>query len=176
MTNNTTHTPKDYLIRSVYAAVPEALHEHVEHALLYHGADLENGNDTMEEFILHVRAIADINEVENAQNKRNHELLVGVRQLLAANKIEHEGFAQELLEQLEEGDSSLLARFIALQPVISPLDAAVSFLAWKHARALAEIEVVFGVDLSSIRGLQAEELLDTSESMMSMTNLSVLSR
>lgn len=176
MTNNTTHTPNDDLIQAAYAAVPTALHAYVKEAWLYHGADLENGTNTMEEFIMHVQAIADSSETENAQNKQNHELLVGVRQLLAANKIEHEGFARELQEQLEEGESSSLARFIALQPVISPLDAAVSFLAWKHARALAELEDVFGVDLSSIRGLQAEELLDTSESMLSMTNLSVLSR
>jgi hypothetical protein len=50
------------------------------------------------------------------------------------------------------------------------------YLAWKHARALAELEHVFGVDLSSIRGLQAGELFGTNESTMSMTNFSVMSR
>lgn len=176
MTKNTTRTQNGELIQAVYAAVPQALHQYVEEALLYHGVDLECGNDTMDAFVSHVEAIAQGANAGKAQNERHRELMDGVRQMLAANQIDHEGFMQELHEELEKGEHSQLARFIALQPVTSPLDAAVSFLAWKHARALAELEHVFGIDLSSIRGLQAEELFGTDESTMSMTNFSVMSR
>jgi hypothetical protein len=67
-------------------------------------------------------------------------------------------------------------RFISLQSLDSPLDAAVSFLAWHHAKALFDLEYDFGVNLDGFRDIREKELFGISESEMTICNFSILSK
>ena len=83
--------------------------------------------------------------------------------------------AAELEGELERGEESLLARFIEAQPVKNSLDAALSFFAWKHTKALVEMEAEFHVCLDGFREAKDPNFFCTSESNMSLINFSLMS-
>jgi hypothetical protein len=169
-------TTKSTFIQFVFAQFPEHLHEHVEHELLYHFEELEQGRMTLQEFAESVRASAVIREDELAKNVANKAIFEGVQTLIEQGVFKDASFVSQLTHEIELGDDSMLARFISLQPVQNSLDAALSFLAWKHMKALVELEEAFDVSLDHFRSAKEPEYFCTSESNMALLNFSVMSR
>ena len=58
------------------------------------------------------------------------------------------------------------------QSLKSPLDAAVSFLAWNHTRALFDLEEAHGVQLDRFRNLREPDYFGTSESQLTLLSFS----
>jgi len=54
------------------------------------------------------------------------------------------------------------------------LDAAVSFLAWHHAKALSDLGQVYGVDVYKIRAIDEPDFFGTSESQMGIFQFSLM--
>ena len=79
-------TTKSTFIQFVFPQFPEHLHEHVEHELLYHFEELEQGRMTLQEFAESVRASAVIREDELAQNVANKAIFEGVQALKIRRK------------------------------------------------------------------------------------------
>ena len=155
-TANSTSTNSTFE-QSVYAQFPVCLHVHVEHELFYNGVELEEGELTIEEFTKGVLHMACFHEKWQAELEQNKVIFA------------------ELEGELVQGEESLLARFIAAQPVKNSLDAAVSFFAWKHMKALVEMEEEFNVCLDGFREAKEPEFFCTSESNMSLINFSLMS-
>ena len=162
--------------QSVYAQFPACLHEHVEHELFYNGVELEEGKLTMEEFTSGVVRIARYHEKWQAQLEQDKVIFAGIRSLIDDGAFKDASMVAELESELEQGDESLLARFICFQPVKNSLDAALSFLAWQHMKALVELEKEFDVCLDHMREAKEPEFYGTSESMMTIINFSVMSQ
>ena len=160
---------------SVFARFSEDLHKYVEQALFYEGEQLRSGEISFQEFAQAVSCHAVMGKEDEARALDADIMFQGVRQLVLTGKIDDPKIVAELNEELRQGADSLLARFISVQPVISPLDAAISFLGWKRAKALIELENVFEVNLDMFRDTREPELFCTSESLMSLANFSVLS-
>jgi hypothetical protein len=80
-----------------------------------------------------------------------------------------------LQDEVAQGESSLLMKFIALQDLVSPLDAAISYLAWHHTRGLSDLEYEFDVNLDEFQNIPERDFLGVSESQMGICNFSVLS-
>ena len=169
-------TNKTAFEQSVYAEFPTSLHEHVEHDLFYHSEDLFEGKMTMLEFKADVLKTARWHEESEAQLQADKVTFEGVRSLLAEGVFENGQHAAELAQEIEQGEGSLLARFIWAQPVRDPFDAAVSFLAWKHTKALVELEAAFDINLDKFRDANEPDFFCTSESNMSLINFSVMSQ
>jgi len=168
-------TTKDTFEQSVYAQFPACLHEHVEHELFYNGVELEEGKLTMEEFSSGVVRIAHYHEKWQAQLEQDKVIFAGIKSLIDEGAFKDASMVAELESELEQGDESLLARFIDAQPVKNSLDAALSFFAWKHMKALVEMEEEFNVCLDGFREAKEPEFFCTSESNMSLINFSVMS-
>jgi len=161
--------------QSVYAQFPACLHEHVEHELFYNGVELEEGELTIEEFTTGVLNMASYHEKWQAELEENKVIFAGIKSLIDEGALNDASMVAELESELEQGDESLLARFINAQPVKSSLDAALSFFAWKHMKALVEMEEEFNVCLDGFREAKEPEFFCTSESNMSLINFSVMS-
>ena len=166
---------KDTFDQSVYAQFPACLHEHVEHELFYNGVELEEGELTMEEFTKGVLSIASSHEQWQAQLEQDKVIFAGIKSLIDEGALKDASTVAELESELQQGEESLLARFINAQPVKSSLDAALSFFAWKHMKALVEMEEEFNVCLDGFREAKEPEFFCTSESNMSLINFSVMS-
>jgi len=160
---------------SVYAHFSEELHKYVEQALFYEGEQLRSGEISFQEFAQAVSCHAVKGKEDEARALDADIMFQGVRQLVLTGKIDDPKIVAELNAELRQGADSLLARFISVQPVISTLDAAISFLGWKRAKALIELENVFEVNLDMFREKREPELFCTSENLMSLANFSVLS-
>ena len=161
--------------QSVYAQFPACLHEHVEHELFYKGVELEEGEITIEEFTKGVLSIASSYEQWQAQLEQDKVIFAGIKSLIDDGAFKDASMAAELEGELERGEESLLARFIEAQPVKNSLDAALSFFAWKHMKALVEMEAEFHVCLDGFREAKDPDFFCTSESNMSLINFSVMS-
>ena len=161
--------------QSVYAQFPACLHEHVEHELFYNGVELEEGELTIEEFTKGVLNMASYHEKWQAELEENKVIFSGIKDLIDDGAFKDASMVAELESELEQGDESLLARFIDAQPVKNSLDAALSFFAWKHMKALVEMEEEFNVCLDGFREAKEPEFFCTSESNMSLLNFSVMS-
>ena len=161
--------------QSVYAQFPACLHEHVEHELFYNGVELEEGELTIEEFAKGVVDMARYHEQWQAQLEQNKVIFAGIKKLIDEGALKDASMVAELEGELERGEESLLARFIEAQPVKNSLDAALSFFAWKHMKALVEMEEEFNVCLDGFREAKEPEFFCTSESNMSLINFSVMS-
>jgi hypothetical protein len=161
--------------QSVYAEFPACLHEHVEHELFYKGVELEEGEITIEEFTKGVLSIASSHEQWQAQLEQDKVIFAGIKSLIDEGVFKDASMVAELENELEQGDESLLARFIDAQPVKNSLDAALSFFAWKHMKALVEMEEEFNVCIDGFREAKEPEFFCTSESNMSLINFSVMS-
>jgi len=162
--------------QSVYAQFPACLHEHVEHELFYNGVDLKEGEITIEEFTKGVLSIASSHEQWQAQLEQDKVIFAGIRSLIDDGAFKDASMVAELESELEQGDESLLARFICFQPVKNSLDAALSFLAWQHMQALVELEEEFNICLDHMREAKEPEFYGTSESTMTIINFSVMSQ
>ena len=160
----------------IYTRFPEYMHDYVELALFYHGAELQSAEITLREFAQEVSRFAVMEKEAAAKALQGEIMFEGVRQLVLEGKINDTQIVEELTEELRQGTGSLLARFISLQPVISPLDAVISFLAWKRARALVDLENLFDVNLDIFRDTRESECFCTSEGNMALANFSVLSQ
>ena len=169
-------TTKDAFEQSVYAQFPTFLHEHVEHELFYNRIDLEQGTLTMHEFEAGVRDIARWWDGESAKQANDKAIFDGIQALIDQDTFKGTSQVAELTQELERGDTSLLARFICFQPVKNSLDAALSFLAWKHMKAIVELEEAFAVNLEHFRSAKDPYFFCTSESNMSLINFSVMSQ
>jgi len=169
-------TTKDAFEQSVYAQFPTCLHEHVEHELFYNRYDLEQGALTMREFETGVQDIACWWDGELAKQANDKAIFDGIQALIDQGTFKVASQVGELTHELEQGEESLLARFICFQPVKNSLDAAVSFLVWKHMNAIVELEEAFNVNLDHARSLKGCELYGTSESAMTLMNFSVMSQ
>ena len=161
--------------QSVYAQFPACLHEHVEHELFYNGVELEEGQLTIEEFAKGVVDMAGYHEQWQAQLEQNKVIFAGIKKLIDDGAFKDASMVAELESELQQGEESLLARFINAQPVKNSLDAALSFFAWKHMKALVEMEEEFNVCLDGFREAKEPEFFCTSESNMSLINFSVMS-
>jgi hypothetical protein len=161
--------------QSVYAKFPACLHEHVEHELFYNGVELEEGELTIEDFTKGVLSIASSHEQWQAQLEQDKAIFAGVKKLVDEGVLKDASIVAELQRELQQGEESLLARFIEAQPVKDSLDAALSFFAWKHMKALVEMEEEFNVCLDGFREAKEPEFFCTSESNMSLINFSVMS-
>jgi len=168
-------TNKTVFEQSVYAEFPTSLHEHVEHDLFYHSEELLEGKMSILEFKADVLKTACWHEESEAQLQADKTTFEGVRRLLAEGVFENEQHAAELAHEIEQGKCSLLASFIWAQPLRDPFDAAVSFLAWKHTKALVELEAAFDINVDKFRDAKEPEFFCTSESNMSLINFSVMS-
>ena len=161
--------------QSVYAQFPACLHEHVEHELFYNGVDLKEGEITIEEFTKGVLSIASSHEQWQAQLEQDKVIFAGIKSLIDDGAFKDASMAAELEGELERGEESLLAQFINAQPVKNSLDAALSFFARKHMKALVEMEEEFNVCLDGFREAKEPEFFCTSESNMSLINFSLMS-
>ena len=166
---------KDTFEQSVYSKFPACLHEHVEHELFYNGVELKEGQLTMEEFTKGVLNLASYHEQWQAQLEQDKLVFAGIKNLIDEGTFKDASMVAELEGELAKGEESLLARFIEAQPVKNSLDAAVSFFAWKHMKALVEMEEEFNVCLDGFREAKEPEFFCTSESNMSLINFSVMS-
>ena len=169
-------TTKDTFEQSVYAQFPTCLHEHVEHELFYHRVELERGQMSKEEFTSGVVRIARYHEKWQAQLEQDKLIFWGIQELLDQGTFKDASQIATLTHELERGEESLLARFIGFQSVKSPLDAALSFLAWQHMQALVELEEEFNICLDHMREAKEPEFYGTSESTMTIINFSVMSQ
>jgi hypothetical protein len=161
--------------QSVYAQFPACLHEHVEHELFYSGVELEEGELTIEEFTKGVLNIASYHEKWQAEQEQNKVIFAGIKNLIDEGAFKDGSMVAELEDELQRGEKSLLAQFIEAQPVKNSLDAALSFFAWKHMKALVEMEAEFHVCLDGFREAKDPDFFCTSESNMSLINFSVMS-
>ena len=166
---------KNTFEQSVYAKFPSCLHEHVEHKLFCNGVEVEEGELTMEEFTKGVLSIANSHEQRQAELEQNKVIFADIKNLIDEGAFKDASMVSELESELEQGEESLLARFIDAQPVKNSFDAALSFFAWKHMKALVEMEEEFGVCLDKFREAKEPEFFCTSESNMSLINFSVMS-
>ena len=173
-TANSTSTNSTFE-QSVYAKFPAYLHEHVEHELFYNGVELEEGELTIEEFTKGVLNMASYHEKWQAELEQNKVIFAGIKNLIDEGAFKDGSMVAELEEELGQGEESLLAQFIEAQPVKNSLDAALSFFAWKHMKALVEMEEEFNVCLDGFREAKEPEFFCTSESNMSLINFSVMS-
>lgn len=161
--------------QSVYAKFPACLHEHVEHELFYNGVELEEGKLTIEEFTKGVLHMACFHEKWQAKLEQDKVIFAGIKNLIDEGAFKDASMVAELEDELQRGEKSLLARFIEAQPVKNSLDAALSFFAWKHTKALVEMEAEFHVCLDGFREAKDPNFFCTSESNMSLINFSVMS-
>lgn len=166
---------KDAFEQSVYSKFPACLHEYVEHELFYNGVELEEGEITIEEFTKGVLNMASYHEKWQAELEQNKVIFAGIKTLIDEGAFKDGSMVAELEEELGQGEESLLAQFIEAQPVKNSLDAALSFFAWKHMKALVEMEEEFNVCLDGFREAKEPELFCTSESNMSLINFSLMS-
>ena len=161
--------------QSVYAQFPACLHEHVEHELFYSGVELEEGELTIEEFTKGVLHMACFHEKWQAELEQNKVIFAGIKNLIDEGAFKDASMVAELEDELQRGEKSLLAQFIEAQPVKNSLDAALSFFAWKHTKALVEMEAEFHVCLDGFREAKDPNFFCTSESNMSLINFSLMS-
>ena len=161
--------------QSVYAKFPACLHEHVEHELFYNGVELEEGELTIEEFTKGVLHMACFHEKWQAKLEQDKVIFAGIKNLIDEGAFKDASMVAELEDELQRGEKSLLAQFIEAQPVKNSLDAALSFFAWKHTKALVEMEAEFHVCLDGFREAKEPEFFCTSESNMSLINFSLMS-
>jgi hypothetical protein len=161
--------------QSVYAKFPACLHEHVEHELFYNGVELEEGELTIEEFTKGVLHMACFHEKWQAKLEQDKVIFAGIKNLIDEGAFKDASMVAELEDELQRGEKSLLAQFIEAQPVKNSLDAALSFFAWKHTKALVEMEAEFHVCLDGFREAKDPNFFCTSESNMSLINFSLMS-
>lgn len=167
-------TTTDAFEEAVYAQFPASLHEQVEHELFYYGEELQAGKMTMQQFIQGVVDTARDWEIMDQQRAEATKVFHGVQALIDGGVFGDLSLVDELKSELAEGEESLLASFIYLQPVKDSLDAAVSFLAWKHMQAIVSLEDKFGLCLDYIRNEKDLEAFCTSESGLARTNFSAM--
>lgn len=175
-----TITSMDYFnhngdLKEIYDRFPADMRRHVLSALVYHGNELLRGELTDAEFSENVVWFAVDEECQRKQYSEDQALFEGVKELLRTGQIKNPEFEATLQAEVAEGESSLLMKFISLQGLVSPLDAAISFLAWNHTRALSDLEDEFDVSLDEFRNIPERDFLGISESQMGICNFSVLS-
>lgn len=168
-----TATPSEYA--HIYNRFPADMHPHVKAALQYHAVEVLEGELTDAEFSQIVAEFADMESDQRKQDSEDRALFEGVAELLRTGQIKSAQSTALLSDELAQGEDSLLMRFITLQSLASPLDAAVSFLAWHHTKALFDLESEFGVNLDGFRDHRDSDNFGTSESEMTLCNFSVFS-
>lgn len=130
----------------------------------------------MQEFNTGVLDIACWWDGELAKQANDKAIFEGIQALIDEGTFKDASQVAELTHELKLGEESLLASFIYFQPVKNSLDAALSFLAWKHMKAIVELEEAFDVSMEHFRSAKDRDLYGTSESNMSMINFSVMSQ
>ena len=158
----------------VFAAYAEDLHPHVEQALFYSGDAFSNGTLSKEELKADIYEIATTEAQCHNQALESDATYNALRVMVYNGEITNNQFANELKDEFTLGQDSLLHRFISLQNITCAKNAAVSFLAWKHTKALFDLENEFDVQLNEFRDQREEEFFGTSESQMTILNFSVL--
>ena len=158
----------------VFAVYAEDMHPHVEEALFYSGDAFSNGTLSKEELDANIHQCATMEAERRNQALESDATYNAVRVMVYNGEITDSQFVSELKHEFTLGHDSLLHRFISLQNIICARNAAVSFLAWKHTKALFDLENEFDVQLNEFRDQREEEFFGTSESQMTILNFSVL--
>ena len=161
-------------ISTVYAEFASEQHQAVEEALFYEGERLRSGEMSLEELRGLVRSLDEQHKSEEQHYAAAVRSFQGVKHLVEDSQIKIKWFERELRQQLEHGNENLLFRFILFQRPKNSMDAAVSFLAWNHARALFDLEDDFKLDLNWLRDERLDECFGVSESQITLKNFSVL--
>jgi hypothetical protein len=174
--SSTDYFDYDGELKEIYNRFPADMRPHARDALYYHSVDVLSGELTDAAFSQIVTEFADMDARLRDQRDKDDATFQGVEEVLRTGQIKNPRFEALLHAEVTRGENSLLMRFISLQSLDSPLDAAVSFLAWHHARALFDLEYDFGVNLDGFRDIREKELFGISESEMTICNFSILSK
>jgi hypothetical protein len=162
-------------LKDVYDRFPAEMRTHVKMALFDYREELREGQLTEEEFNKHVARYADIEARQRKRHSEDQALFAGVEELLRSGQIKNPEIQATLQDEIAQGESSLLMAFISMQGLVSPLDAAISYLAWHHTRGLSDLEYEFDVNLDEFQNIPERDFLGVSESQMGICNFSVLS-
>lgn len=157
----------------LYPFFAPELHSCVEEAFFYEGELLQSGEMSFDQFQDLVEWFKERRDEAAAHFARVDELFDGVRKLVESGYLKRADQIHSLKQQLVQGSGSLLHRFITFQNLKSSEDAALSFLAWSHAKAMADLEDDFGVNLDFLRGARSPDDFGTSESGMTLRNFSI---
>jgi hypothetical protein len=176
----TTDSSTDYFdydgeLKEIYNRFPADMRPHARDALYYHSVDVLSGELTDAAFSQIVTEFADMDARLRDQRDKDDATFQGVEELLRTGQIKNPEIQATLQAEVAQGESSLLMKFISLQGLVSPLDAAISYLAWHHTRGLSDLEYEFDVSLDAFRDHRDSDVFGTSESQMTICNFSVLS-
>ena len=155
--------------QSVYAEFPYCLHAYVEYGLFVSGVQLENGTMSMEEFAYAVLEFARWSDEQAEKHKADTAIFEGIKTLIGQEVFKDASLVAELTDELEQGETSMLARFIRFQSAENSFDAALSFIVWKRFKFLAELEKEFGISLDYFRTLSGADFLCAPKSNMFVT-------
>jgi hypothetical protein len=173
--SSTDYFDYDGELKEIYNRFPADMRPHARDALYYHSVDVLSGELTDAAFSQIVTEFADMDARLRDQRDKDDAIFAGIEELIRTGQIKNPRFEALLHAEVTRGENSLLMRFISLQSLDSPLDAAVSFLAWHHSKALFDLESEFGVSLDAFRDHCDSDVFGTSESQMTICNFSVLS-
>lgn len=157
--NQTDIKAKTTFEQSVYAEFPYCLHEYVAYGLLESGVQLENGTMSMEEFACAVLEFARWSNEQAEKQKAGTAIFEGIKTLIDQEVFKDASLVTELTDELEQGETSMLARFIRFQSAENSFDAALSFIVWKRFKFLAELEKEFGISLDYFQTLNGVDFL-----------------
>lgn len=157
--NQTDIKAKTTFEQSVYAEFPYCLHEYVAYGLLESGVQLENGTMSMEEFACAVLEFARWSDEQAEKQKADTAIFEGIKTLIDQEVFKDASVVTELTDELEQGETSMLARLIRFQSAENSFDAALSFIVWKRFKFLAELEKEFGISLDYFQTLNGADFL-----------------
>lgn len=158
----------------VFADFREDMHEFVEEALFYRGEEYANGTFSREALEADIHDIARMYANRITRELEIEATFRALEAMVEHGELKNSPFASELKQEFALGFDSLLYRFISLQNVPAPRNAAISFLAWRHTKALFDLESEFDVNLEFFREQREPEFFCTSEGNMTLLNFSVL--
>ena len=164
--NQTDIKAKTTFEQSVYAEFPYCLHEYVAYGLLESGVQLENGTMSMEEFACAVLEFARWSDEQAEKQKADTAIFEGIKTLIDQEVFKDASLVTELTDELEQGETSMLARLIRFQSAENSFDAALSFIVWKRFKFLAELEKEFGISLDYFQTLNGADFLSAPKGNM----------
>ena len=103
------------------------------------------------------------------KHKADTAIFEGIKTLIGQEVFKDASLVAELTDELEQGETSMLARFIRFQSAENSFDAALSFIVWKRFKFLAELEKEFGISLDYFRTLNGADFLCAPKSNMFVT-------
>jgi hypothetical protein len=173
--SSTDYFDYDGELKEIYNRFPADMRPHARDALYYHSVDVLSGELTDAAFSQIVTEFADMDARLRDKRDKDDAIFAGIEELLRTGQINFPEIEVTLQAEVAQGKSSLLMKFIALQDLVSPLDAAIGFIAWYYTRGLSDPEYGIGVILDEFQNIPERDFLGVSESQMTICNFSVLS-